>query len=123
MAFMYRSSIGDERRLCCFRHLIRFETTGAHSQSLGLPIDICPDFLEVGHPSASCPVVRMTDVVAAGGTFPANIANSCHGDLPEVFLEENNLRKKLHTCNAAHDYTLLKFMVSFRTISNACLGN
>ena len=59
-------------------HPVRLQTGSAHGQFLRPPVHVRADFLEIGEPAASGPVVSVADVVAAHGTFPADVTDFCH---------------------------------------------
>jgi hypothetical protein len=66
---------------------IATDALGAHPGPLDGTVNSDSDRLQVGHPPALMPIVRMTDVVARGGAFTADGANAGHwGRSPLVLL-------------------------------------
>jgi len=65
-----------------FEDLVGFNAVGAYRHPFGAPIHFGTHFLEIRKPTSTCPVVGMTNVIAADRSLSAYVAYFCHAYLP-----------------------------------------
>jgi hypothetical protein len=64
-----------------FEDLVGFNAVGAYRHPFGAPVHLGTHFLEIRKPTSTCPVVGMTNVIAADRSLSAYVAYFCHAYL------------------------------------------